>query len=212
MTDAAASDPLQPEGGHPESRRYTSVAIAFHWVIAVLLVGMVFYGWWMEGLRDAANEGEVSFATVQSAYNWHKTTGITILILSLARLGWRFTHKVPPLPAHMNGLERFAARFTHVGFYAVMIGAPIGGWVTASATNFPTHLFNVDALVLPRLPVPQSSEFYETAGSVHGAGGWVILILLTLHAGAALKHHFVDRDGVLQRMIPGLNVPPQTKL
>jgi len=207
MADATAA----PGPAHPESKRYTSVAIAFHWGIAALLVGMVFYGWWMEGLRDAANEGEVSFATVQSAYNWHKTTGIAILVLSLARLGWRFTHKVPPLPPHMNAFERVAARFTHVGFYAVMIGAPIGGYITASSYGdlFPILLFN--EIALPKLPVPQTEAFQQLSGSAHGAGGWVILVLLALHAGAALKHHFVDRDGVLQRMIPGLNVPPQDK-
>lgn len=193
------------------SSRYTTVAIILHWVIAIMLVSMVFYGWWMEELRDLALAGEMSFGEVQSAYNWHKTAGITILILSLARLGWRLTHPVPPLPAGTPGWQAFLARFTHVAFYAVMIGAPIGGWVTASSTQFPTHLFNIDALTLPRLPVPQTDQFYELAGSVHGAGGWVILTLLALHAGAALKHHVLDRDGVLQRMVPGLNVPPQDK-
>jgi cytochrome b561 len=205
MTPAAAPSSIPP-------KRYTSVAIALHWVIAIMLVSMVFYGWWMEGLRDLALAGEMTFGEVQAAYNWHKTAGIIILILSLARLAWRLTHPVPPLPASAPGWQNAIARFIHVAFYAVMIGAPIGGWVTASATQFPTHLFNIDALSLPRLPVPQSSEFYELAGSMHGAGGWVILVLLALHAGAALKHHFVDRDGILQRMIPGLNTPPQKPL
>ncbi len=189
------------------SSRYTTVAIVFHWVIAIMLVSMVFYGWWMEEL--SISDDGVGF--VQGAYNWHKTAGITILILSLARLGWRLTHPVPPLPAGTPGWQAFVARFTHVAFYAVMIGAPIGGWITASATRFPTKLFNADALTLPRLPAPQTDQFYELASSIHGAGGWVILTLLALHAGAALKHHVLDRDGVLQRMIPGLNVPSQDK-
>ena len=68
-------------------------------------------------------------------------------------------------------------------------------------------MFNSDALLLPRLPVPQTDSFYEFASSMHGAAGWVVLILLVLHVGAALKHHFVNRDGVLARMIPGLNAP-----
>lgn len=203
MTDAPA--PAAP------GARYTTVAIILHWVIAIMLVSMVFYGWWMEGLRDLALAGEITFGEVQSAYNWHKTAGITILVLSLARLAWRFTHPVPPLSAGTPAWQAFAARFTHVAFYGVMIGAPIMGWITASATQFPTHLFNIDALTLPRLPVPQTDGFYELAGSIHGAGGWVIFGLLALHAGAALKHHVLDRDGVLTRMIPGLNVPPQVK-
>lgn len=80
---------------------YSTVAITFHWVIAIMLVSMVFYGWWMEDLR-ANISGPEDFAAVQAAYNWHKTAGITILILSLARLAWRFTHPAPPLPAHMK--------------------------------------------------------------------------------------------------------------
>jgi len=187
-----------------ETRRYTSVAIAFHWVIAVLLVSMVFWGWWMESLREQAFAGEVSFGFVSSAFNWHKTAGILILALSLARLGWRFMNPAPALPAGMAAWERFGARFTHVAFYAVMIGAPIGGYVAASAYGdlFPIKLF--DAVSLPKLPVPQTEAFQQLSGSMHGAGGWVILVLLAIHAGAALKHHFINRDDVLARMIPFL--------
>lgn len=191
------------------SSRYTLVAILLHWLIAALLVGMVFYGWWMEDLRYAAINGDISFAYVQGAYNWHKTLGIAILLLSLARLGWRLTHPVPALPAGMKPWEKTIAKAIHIAFYAVMIGAPIGGWVTASASGLPSKLFN-SGLILPNLPVPQTEGFAELSGSVHGAAGWVILILLALHAGAALKHHLIDRDGVLARMIPGLNIPPQT--
>lgn len=203
MTDTAA--PAAPSG------RYTAVAIGLHWIIAALLVGMVFYGWWMEDLRDLANDGAVSFAYVIGAYNWHKTIGILILVLSLARLAWRLTHTPPALPAHMKPWETIIARFTHVAFYAVMIGVPVGGYVTASAfpDGFPILLFN--AIDLPKLPVPQTEAFQGFSGSAHGAGGWVILVLLALHAGGALKHHLINRDGVLQRMIPGLNLPPQDR-
>ncbi|MGJ3232228.1 MAG: cytochrome b [Oceanicaulis sp.] len=205
MSDAVAPSPAAPSG------RYSAVAIAFHWVIAVLLVSMVFYGWWMEGLREQLFAGEVSVETVSGAYNWHKTAGILVLLLSLGRLAWRLTHKPPALPAHMKAWERLFARFTHVAFYAVMIGVPIGGYVTASSfgDNFPILLFN--EIALPKLLVPQTEAFQGFAGSAHGAGGWVILVLLAIHAGGALKHHFLDRDGVLTRMIPGLSIPPQDK-
>ncbi|PWE17596.1 cytochrome B [Marinicauda salina] len=192
-----------------ETRRYTTIAIAFHWTIAILLVGMVFYGWWMEEVRDAAFDGEVSVERASAVYNWHKTIGLTILVLSLGRLAWRLGHKPPALPAAMPGWERLAARFTHVAFYAIMIGAPIAGYVAASSygEGFPILAFN--AVELPKLPVPRTEDFHEAAGSIHGAVGWVILVLLAVHAGAAFKHHFVDRDGVLTRMIPGLNRPAQ---
>ncbi|TGY88474.1 cytochrome b [Marinicauda algicola] len=191
------------------SDRYGAVSIFFHWTIAALMVGMVFYGWWMEGVREAAFAGEASFSAASSAYNWHKTIGIAVLALSLARLGWRLGHPVPPLPAHMAAWEKGLARFTHVAFYVLMIGMPIGGYVAASSFtgNFPILLF--DAVELPKLPVPQTSDFQELSGSLHGAGGWVILGVLALHVAGALKHHIVDRDGVLTRMIPGLDVPEQ---
>jgi len=178
MSDAVAPSPAAPSG------RYSAVAIALHWIIAILLVGMVFYGWWMEDLRDALRAGDISIGFLSGAYNWHKTVGITILVLSLARLAWRLSHKPPALPEHMKSYEKFF-------------------------DSFPILFLN--ELALPKLPVPQTEGFRGFAGSAHGAGGWVILVLLAIHAGGALKHHFLDRDGVLLRMIPGLNLPKQDK-
>lgn len=189
--------------------RYTKVAIILHWLIAAMLVSLVFVGWWMEDLSAAARAGEVSFDQVRAVYNWHKTAGILVLVLSLARLGWRFTHPVPALPATMKPWEALAARAAHIGFYVVMLGMPLIGWAMVSNSSLPTRLFNLEGVNLPGLPVPDSEALQDILGSAHSAGGWVILVLLALHAGAALKHHFLDRDGVLNRMVPGLNVPPQ---
>lgn len=185
-----------------ETPRYTAIAVLLHWLMAALLVGMIFMGWQMEDLRERALAGEMSFAEVQTWYNWHKTIGISLLVLALARLVWRLTHKAPPLPEGMKPWEAVAARATHIAFYAVMIGMPVGGWLTASATNFPSYIANNPALELPHLPVP--NDLYETFGAMHSAGAWVILALLALHVGAALKHHFVNKDDVLTRMIPFL--------
>jgi cytochrome b561 len=189
-----------------EQPRYTLVAIALHWLLAILLVSMVFFGWYMEDLREAllAGDSGATLQEVQFAYNAHKTTGLLVLALSLARLGWRFTHKTPPLPEHMPAWEKLAANGTHWAFYAIMIGMPLGGLVAASATPFPSLLFNNPDLVIPKLPVPQTEAFAELAGSAHGAGGWAILGLLGLHVAAALKHQFIDKDGLLARMLPFL--------
>ena len=185
--------------------RYSAVAIILHWLLAVLLIGMVFYGWYMEGLlEDAQSGGGTSLTEVQTAYNMHKTTGIIVLVLSLIRLGWRFTHPVPALPEGMKPWEKTVAHGTHMVFYAIMIGMPVGGWMASSAAPFPSYLFNNPELTLPRLPVPQTEAFADTMGSAHGAGGWVILILFGLHAAAALKHQFLNRDNLLGRMIPFL--------
>jgi len=186
-------------------KTYTAVAIALHWILAVLLVGMVFYAWNMEELRDTLFAGgDVTIGEVQFAYNAHKTTGLLILILSLARLAWRLTHPVPALPEGMAGWERTVATATHWAFYAIMIGLPLGGMIAASAAEPPTLLFNNPDFVLPKLPVPQTEGFQDFSASAHGAGGWAILILTGLHVAAALKHQLIDKDGLIGRMIPFL--------
>jgi cytochrome b561 len=185
--------------------RYTSIAIALHWLIAILLVSMVFFGWYMDGLRDAALAGEgVSLAEVQAAYNAHKTTGLLVLALSILRLVWRLTHRPPGLPAGMTGWEMTVAKATHFAFYALMIGMPLGGMIAASASPFPSFLFNDPTLVIPKLPVPQTEDFADLIGAAHSAGGWAILGLTALHAAAAIKHQFIDKDGLLVRMLPFL--------
>ncbi len=187
------------------SKAYTPVAISLHWVLAIMLLGMVFMGWYMEDLREELlSGGAVTLQEVQFTYNAHKTVGLIILALSLFRLVWRLTHPGPGLPEGMKPWEKTVATGTHWAFYAIMIGMPLGGWMAASASPFPTLLFNNPDLVLPKLPVPQSQELEEQLGSAHGAGGWAILVLTALHVGAALKHQFFDRDNLLGRMLPFL--------
>lgn len=185
-----------------ELKRYTTVAITLHWVIAILILMMIFIGWQAEDLRDAlfAGDPDVDIQTVALVYNWHKTWGLIILALSLARLGWRLVHPAPPLPGGMAPWERFAAKATHWGFYALMIGMPLGGWVTASASGIPGFLFNVESLPIPAI-APESEGLHDATSRAHSAGAWAILVLLALHIGAALKHHFINRDDVLSRMI-----------
>lgn len=189
-----------------ETPRYTTVAIILHWVIGVMLFGMIFFGWYMDDLRQAlrAGSGDVTLAEVQFAYNAHKTTGMMVLVLSLARLGWRLTHKVPPMPERMVGWERQAASATHIALYVLMIGMPLAGWVAASTTEAPSLMFNNAGLVLPHLPVPQDHDFHELAETVHSKGAWAIIVLAGLHFAAALKHQFLDKDGLIGRMLPFL--------
>lgn len=189
------------------TQRYTTVAITLHWLIAIMLVLLIVAGWQAGDLREALLSGQETDATLEDVrfiYNMHKTFGLLVLVLSLARLAWRFTHKTPPMPETMAGWEKFAARFTHIGFYVLMIGMPLLGWAAASSSGLPSYLFDSDALRLPDLPVPESESVYEFTGWLHGRGGWAILVLLALHAGAALKHHIFDKDDVLARMLPFL--------
>ena len=189
-----------------ETTRYTTVAIILHWVIAILLIGMVFYGWYMDDLRGALRLGTegVTSDQVQFAYNAHKTVGMLVLLLSFVRLGWRLVHKAPGMPSGMKPWEQTVAKVTHLSFYVLMIGLPLVGWVAASTTQLPTMLFNNPDLILPRLPVSQDHDFHELVGNIHSKGAWVLLILTGLHVAAALKHQFLDKDGLLSRMLPFL--------
>lgn len=184
------------------NNRYTTVAISLHWLIAILIVGMIFFGWQADNLREALFAGDPSVDPQQVAmlFNWHKTIGLLILALSVVRLGWRLTHPAPPLPEGMASWEKFAATGTHWAFYALMIGMPLGGWVAASASGFPSYLLNMEALPIPSL-VGESEALHEAASWAHSKGAWAILVLLGLHIAAALKHHFINRDDVLSRMI-----------
>jgi len=188
------------------TKSYTGVAVILHWLIAVMLVSMVFYGWYMEDLRHALFDGTqgVSIEAVREAYNLHKTFGLLVLGLSVARLAWRLTHPQPPLPEGMKPWEKTVAVSVHWAFYAIMIGMPILGWISASASEQPSLLMNNPDLQIPRLGIPVNHDLHEITGEVHGKGGWAILVLMGLHVAAALKHQFLDRDGLLGRMIPFL--------
>ncbi len=177
---------------------YTAVAKTLHWLIAVAIIAMLIIGWTMTSLP----KGEEKFALFQ----WHKSIGITILLLSVLRLIWRLAHSAPPLPAAMPRWEKIAARASHALFYVLVIGMPLTGWaiVSSSPLNLPTMLYGL--VPWPNLPVlpdlANKKEIGHVLGGVHGYGAYILATLLALHVAAALKHHFMDRDDVLTRMMP----------
>jgi len=198
------------------SQRYTAVAIVLHWAIAIAILGMIPLGWWM---GDSLDDPETQAQAI-AAFQLHKSIGLTILLLSLTRLGWRLTHKPPPLPAQMPAWEAFAAKTTHWAFYFIIIVMPLTGWLYAStgwsapddrALNVPTlyfGLFQVPHLLgLAELPDHARASAADALGFVHSKLAWGAIVLLVLHVGAALKHHFLDKDEVLTHMVPGLKPP-----
>jgi cytochrome b561 len=169
-----------------------------HWIIAAAIVLQILGGWQMEDLK-----GPEKFAAFQT----HKSLGLTILVLSIARLLWRIANPPPALPEGMKAWEKTAARVTHVGFYVLMIGIPIGGWVIISTSpyNIATNWWGL--FEWPRLPLqdlPFRKELNEAAKSGHSAAAWGVIGLLVLHVGAVLKHMFINDDNVAARMIPFL--------
>lgn len=174
--------------------RYGTVAMILHWLIAAAIVGMLIVGKYMHDLSDSNPD---KFAL----YQLHKSFGITTLALTLLRVGWRWAHPAPLLPATMPLWERWAAHGSHFLLYALMLGLPLSGWVRVSTDRLgvPTLWFGL--FEVPHLPVV-SDRLTHWAHEAHELMGDAMIVLLIVHVGAALKHHFWDRDNVLKRMLP----------
>lgn len=172
--------------------RYSAVSIALHWVIAVLVIGQI--------LLISAADQEGPNAGLWMAT--HKANGISILLLTLFRLGWRVKHPAIPLPEGTPRWQRLAARTTHVLFYVVLLVMPLTGWLASSAAGRAIEwygLFN-----WPLLPVGGGRQTAGLMMEIHEAVVKSLYILIALHVAGALKHYFVDKDNVLQRMLPFL--------
>lgn len=177
------------------STRYTGTAIALHWLAGLAIVGAFAVGLYMTGLSMSP--------TRLKLYNWHKWAGVTILALSGLRLLWRLTHRPPALSpavqAAMPAWQRVAHHGAHHLLYLLFFAVPLAGWAYSSAAGFPIVVFGV--LPLPDF-VPADKALAEILKPWHGRLAWALALLVILHVAAALKHQFVDRDGLLTRMWP----------
>ncbi len=182
-------------------QRYTAVAQALHWLLALALTGIVILGLVMAHVKLAP-------AIQFKMFQLHKSIGITILVLAVLRLLWRLTHRPPPLPADMPPLEKGGAHAAHVVLYLLMIGLPLIGWalVSISPLNLPTVLYGLvpwpHLSVLAGLPRPDKVYWEPVVQAMHAYGAYALIALVALHALAALRHHFILRDDILQRMLP----------
>lgn len=176
--------------------RYHGVSIALHWILALALGTMFGVGLYMADLPLSPLRLKL--------YNWHKWGGIVILVLSLLRLMWRLTHRPPALPltveVAMPAWQRRAYHATHGLLYALFFVVPLVGWAYSSAAGFSIVLFGV--LPLPDF-VPADKALAALIKPWHGWSAFALAGLVALHVAAALKHHWVDRDSLLQRMLPG---------
>jgi cytochrome b561/polyisoprenoid-binding protein YceI len=193
--------------------RYSAVAIALHWAVAVCILSMIPMGLWM----TAAIEQPGSQALAYRVFQIHKSIGFLILALTVVRIAWRLTHRPPALPGGMKRWEAFAANATHVAFYALMVALPLTGWLYVSAgwAVAQDRALEVATSWFGLFPIPHLPGVAELAAGVkralafqamgaHAAMAWGAVVLIALHVGAALKHQFVDRDGVLAHMVPFL--------
>ncbi len=171
--------------------RYSTVSLVFHWGTALLVVAQV-----LLITASEATEGP----TAREFVTLHKSVGLSILALTLARIGWRLANPAIPLPIETPRWQKLTARATHVLFYVLLIGLPLGGWAASSAGGREIEWFGLFSW--PLLPLPLDRELAGTIMDLHKAGVKVLYVLLALHVLGALKHHFMDRDNVLRRMIP----------
>ncbi|QIL03019.1 cytochrome b [Sphingomonas sinipercae] len=173
-------------------RRYSNVAVAFHWVTVVLVLLQIWLGFSF-GAAEGAARGNL--------FTWHKTTGAVILLLTLARLTYRISNPPPPLPDDLSRWERFAAVWNHRLFYILLLALPVGGLiaVSARATGPTTPL--IGGVPLPVLPgVPKSIG--ELAGEAHELAAFALIALIVIHFLAAMKHQFIDKAASAGRMPP----------
>lgn len=168
--------------------RYSSVSLILHWTIAVLALGQI-------GLimaHDAVEGGPWMML--------HKSGGLLIMVLTLARLGWRIANPAPPLPETTPGWQKLIARTTHVLFYVVLLAMPLAGWAASSSVGRDILFYGL--FEWPLLPLPESRETARALMGAHEMAAKLLYVLIVLHLAGALKHHLVDRDDVLRRMLP----------
>jgi cytochrome b561 len=175
----------------PPVLRYSGFAITLHWLLAAALIVSFGMGLYMTGLPLSPQRIRL--------YNWHKWAGVVILTLSFVRLVWRLFNAPPPdLPA--PAWQRLAAHVTHQAMYVLFFAVPLVGWAYSSAVGFPIVVFGV--LPLPDF-VPVDKALAAQLKSLHVALAYLLAALAVMHVAAALKHHFIDRDGLISRMRPG---------
>ena len=175
----------------PGKGSYTATAIGLHWLMAVLILCTFGVGLYIHELPLSPTKLQI--------YSWHKWAGVTAFLLVLLRIVWRATHRPPTLPAAMPRWQQLAAHGGHALLYVLMVAIPLTGWLMSSAKGFQTVYFGV-------LPIPdllaKDKELGDLLRDAHQALNYLMIAIVAGHVGAALKHHFIDRDDILIRMAP----------
>lgn len=178
--------------GRPGAPGYGAVAKSLHWLIVVLLLTQYALGWTMPNVGRTTLPVGLIF--------WHVSVGMLLLAVMLLRLAWRLAHPVPLLGG-VPMWQNWTARVTHVLLYAALFGQVLLGWANASARAWTVEILAI--VPMPRI-LPAASPVGMAAGDIHDDFAFVLLGLIVLHVAAALYHHFVLRDRVLIRMLPGI--------
>jgi cytochrome b561 len=179
--------------------RYSAVAIVLHWTIAAAIALQIVLGWRI---------GDVEGVTRTAVLQLHKTIGVTILVLTVARLGWRLAKKPPPVDSSLTPIEKKASHGVHLLFYGLLLALPLTGWAMVSAQRIGAMkllggLHWPDFPAITMLPGGVQDTLADLLDKTHTALVWVMLAALALHVLGALKHHYVSKDPTVSRMAPG---------
>ena len=178
------------------AERYGLVAQSFHWVVGVLVLGMLGLGLYMDSLEPTPQAFQL--------YAFHKSLGIVVLTLPVLRLLWKLSNGGPlALPTHAPW-HAILPKLTHFFLYFSIIAMPLSGWVMTSAKNFPVNVFGL--FTLPAIVGP-NPDLAGAAVQFHGVVAWMLIGAIALHVAGALKHHVIDKDSTLRRMIHGAYKP-----
>ena len=169
--------------------RYTRTASVLHWLVAIMVIGQIGWGWWMLGIAKQPVGPRVD------AFNLHKSVGITIFLLMLLRIMWRARHLPPPFPA-MPSWQLRLAHATHFLLYTALLIQPLAGYLGSEVSGYPVRFFGV---LLPAW-AGKNIALKDALSVVHLVTSWTIVALVTLHVAGALKHSLIDRDGLLTRI------------
>ncbi len=176
--------------------RYGSVVIGLHWLVALMIFCALAVGLYMHDLPLSPHKLKV--------YSWHKWIGVTIFLCAVLRVFWRATHPAPELLASMPRWQKVAANGTHGLLYLLILVIPLSGWLMSSAYGVQVVYFGV--LPLPDL-IGKDKALADQLKELHEGLNITMVVVLLAHVGAALKHHFIDRDDILRRMLPSWRSP-----
>ena len=175
-------------------QRYGAVAIALHWLMAGVLIALLAMGIYMVSLPDVGFDTRKIMLIL-----YHKQLGLLALMLAALRFGWRVGNALPSLTETLPDWQKVIARLVHLCFYALMFALPITGWLMSSAAGIPVSLFGV--LDLPDL-VAYDDYLFRALVGIHRWLGYALIACIAIHAGAALRHHFIFKDETLKKMWP----------
>jgi cytochrome b561 len=176
------------------SDRYHGAAIALHWLIAALIICGFYIGWIMTDIHGFT-------PTKLKYFSWHKWIGVTVFVLAVARVLWRATHRAPALASATPAWQQAAAHLVHGVLYVLMLAIPLSGYFYSSAAGIQVVYLGI--VPLPTIIGPDQA-LKASLRTVHVLLDYTLLALVAMHVAAALKHQFVDRDGLLARMVPFL--------